>query len=71
MTQEKRKPENSSNEERTELLLENFNTKKSPSREGFTGGFFQTYKEELTPDVHKLFQKIKENSFLSFYEVLS
>lgn len=70
MTQEKRKPENS-NEERTELLLENFNTKKSPSREGFTGGFFQTQKEELTTNVHKLFQKIKENSFLSFYEVLS
>ena len=40
---------------------------KSP---GFTGELYQTYKEELTPILHKLFQKAEqEGKFLkTFYE---
>ena len=48
-----------------EIVIKNLPTNTSPGPDGVAGKFYQTFREELTPVLLKLFQRIAEGGTLS------
>ena len=47
--------------EEIEAVIKKLQVHKIPGPDGFTGEFYRVFKGELTPILHRLFQKIQED----------
>ena len=56
--------------DKIEAVIKKLPTNKSPGPECFTGELYRAFKEEITPILHRLFEKIQTDGRLpnSFYE---
>ena len=50
-------------------IIKNFPIKKIPRPDGFTGEFYQTFKEKLTPILFKLSPKMKGREYFLIHSV--
>ena len=68
--EEAENPNRSITANEVQTVIKKLPTHQSPGPDGFTGEFYRAFKEELTPILHRLFQKIQEGGRLpnSFYE---
>ena len=44
-------------------VIKQVSTNRSPRPDGFTGEFYQTFREKLTPIFFKLFQKVQRKEY--------
>ena len=48
----------------TEAVIKNLQTHKSRGMDSFTGEFYEAFKDELTPILQRLFEKVQEDGSL-------